>query len=91
MVKLQNRLWNADYVESFGEGLYNQIDTEHNRGSCNHAQYQKNYRSHENMELQESTWSVKADLSGEFIQRSPFVDSDCLTGCCRSNAVISDR
>lgn len=44
MVKLQNRLWNADYVESFGEGLYNQIDTEHNRGSCNHAQYQKNYR-----------------------------------------------
>ena len=44
-----------------------------------------------NMELQESTWSVKADLSGEFIQRSPFVDSDHLTGCCRSNAVISDR
>ena len=91
MVKLQNRLWNADYVQNFGGGGIIKLTPSTTGGSCNHAQYQKNYRSHENMELQESTWSVKADLSGEFIQRSPFVDRDHLTGCCRSNAVISDR
>ena len=34
---------------------------------------------------------LKQIYRGEFIQRSPFVDRDHLTGCCRSNAVISDR